>query len=113
MVVSGVPTPRPNHAQALAQLALDLRDAAMSLVDPRGRRVPIRFGSASGPVVAGVVGTRKFFYDVWGDAVNTASRMETTGEPGKIQVSQDTYERLKNDFFLECRGVIDVKGKGE
>jgi len=112
MVVSGLPAQRPDHAQALGQLALDLRDAATSLVDPQGRSVPIRFGIASGPVVAGVVGTRKFFYDVWGDAVNIASRMESTGEPGKIQVSQDTYEHLNDEFLLESRGVIDVKGKG-
>jgi adenylate cyclase len=113
MVVSGVPAPRPDHAQALGQLALDLRDAATGLLDPRGRSVPMRFGIATGPVVAGVVGTRKFFYDVWGDAVNVASRVESTGEPGKIQVSQDTYECLDSEFVLESRGVIDVKGKGE
>ena len=70
------------------------------------------FGISSGPVVAGVVGTRKFFYDVWGDAVNVAARMETTGEAGKIQVSHDSYERLRHEFMLEARGEIDVKGKG-
>jgi adenylate cyclase len=113
LVVSGVPSPRADHAQALGRLALDLRDSASGLLDPRGRSVPVRFGIASGPVVAGVVGTRKFFYDVWGDAVNVASRMESTGEPGKIQVSQDTYERLNREFVLERRGAIDVKGKGE
>ena len=113
MVVSGVPAPRPDHAQALGRLALDLRDSASGLLDPRGRSVPVRFGIASGPVVAGVVGTRKFFYDVWGDAVNVASRMESTGEPGKIQVSQATYECLNSEFVLESRGVIDIKGKGE
>ena len=113
MVVSGVPAQRLDHAQALGQLALDMRDTAKGLVDPQGRSVPIRFGIASGPVVAGVVGTKKFFYDVWGDPVNIASRMESTGEPGKIQVSQDTYERLNGEFLLESRGVIDVKGKGE
>ena len=113
MVVSGVPSPRPDHAQALARLALDMRDAATALRDSDNRRVPIRIGVASGPVVAGVVGTRKFFYDVWGDAVNVASRMESTGEFGKVQVSQDTYERLKDEFVLEERGLIDVKGKGQ
>jgi adenylate cyclase len=70
-------------------------------------------GIASGPVVAGVVGTRKFFYDVWGDAVNTASRMETTGETGKIQVAPETYELLRDRFDLEARGLIEVRGKGE
>jgi adenylate cyclase len=113
MVVSGVPAKRPDHAQALAQLALDMCDAAAGLRDPHGRSVPIRLGIASGPVVAGVVGTRKFFYDIWGDAVNVASRMESTGALGKIQVSQETYERLKGEFVLEDRGPIDIKGKGE
>jgi adenylate cyclase len=69
-------------------------------------------GISCGPVVAGVVGTRKFFYDVWGDAVNVASRMETTGDAGKIQVSQDVYERLRDEFVLEARGEIEIKGKG-
>jgi adenylate cyclase len=112
LVVSGVPTARPDHAQALGRLALELRDAASGLLDPRGRSVPIRFGIASGPVVAGVVGTRRFFYDVWGDPVNIASRMESTGEPGKIHVAQNTYDRLNGEFLLESRGSIDVKGKG-
>jgi len=113
MVVSGVPAPRPDHAEALARLALAIRDAATNLHDPHGRHVPIRIGIASGPVIAGVVGTRKFFYDVWGDAVNVASRMESTGESGKIQVSPGTYERLSSEFVLESRGIIDIKGKGK
>jgi adenylate cyclase len=112
MVVSGVPEARPDHAEALADLALEMRDASVGLVDPKGRDVPVRIGMASGPVVAGVVGTRKFFYDVWGDTVNTASRMESSGEPGRIQVSPETHERLAHGFVLEERGVIDVKGKG-
>jgi adenylate cyclase len=112
MVVSGVPTARTDHAQALAVLALEMRDAAAEWRDSRGRNVPIRMGMSSGPVVAGVVGTRKFFYDVWGDAVNVASRMETTGTEGKIQVSQDVYERLRDTFVLEARGEIEIKGKG-
>jgi adenylate cyclase len=77
-----------------------------------GRAVPVRIGIASGPVVAGVVGTRKFFYDVWGDAVNTASRMESTGEAGKIQVAVKTHELLRDRFELEERGAIEVRGKG-
>lgn len=112
MVVSGVPTARPDHAQALANLALEMREAAAGWRDPRGRGVPVRIGISSGPVVAGVVGTRKFFYDVWGDAVNVASRMETTGSAGKIQVSQETYEHLRDAFVLEARGEIEIKGKG-
>ncbi len=112
MVVSGVPEPRANHAEALAELALEMGDALGGLVDPKGRAVPVRTGIASGPVVAGVVGTRKFFYDVWGDAVNVAARMEQTGEPGRIQVAPETYERLKDGFVLEERGLIEVRGKG-
>lgn len=112
MVVSGVPAARSDHAQALAQLALDMRAVASGWRDPQGRDVPIRIGIGSGPVVAGVVGTRKFFYDVWGDAVNVASRMETTGSTGRIQVSQDVYECLKDGFLFESRGEVEVKGKG-
>jgi adenylate cyclase len=112
MVVSGVPDPRPDHAAALADLALDMRAALAGLVDSRGREVPIRMGIASGAVVAGVVGTRKFFYDVWGDAVNTASRMESTGEAGRIQAADATYQELKDSFDFEERGLIEVKGKG-
>lgn len=112
MVVSGVPAPRPDHAHALAALALEMREAATGWRDPRGRNVPIRIGIGSGPVVAGVVGTRKFFYDVWGDAVNVAARVETTGSTGRIQVSHDVYERLRDEFVLEARGEIEVKGKG-
>ena len=112
MVASGVPAPRPDHMQALARLALDMRDMAVNLRDPRGHNVPVRIGLATGPVVAGVVGTRKFFYDVWGDAVNLASRMESTGVAGKIQVPEDVYDRLKSEFVFEERGPIEVKGKG-
>jgi adenylate cyclase len=113
MVVSGVPAPRPDHAAALADLALDMRDALSGLADANARPVLFRMGLASGPVVAGVVGTRKFFYDVWGDAVNTASRMESTGETGKIHVAPETYELLRAQFDLEERGLIDVRGKGQ
>jgi adenylate cyclase len=112
MVVSGVPQPRADHVEALAALALDMAEAASLLKDSRGDALPLRIGLASGPVVAGVVGSRRFFYDVWGDAVNVASRMETTDSVGRIQVPEDVYRRLKDDFMLQERGVIQVKGKG-
>jgi adenylate cyclase len=112
MVVSGVPVPRADHAEALAGLALDMREALAGLVDPKGRPVPVRIGMASGPVVAGVVGTRKFFYDVWGDTVNMAARMEQTGEAGEIQLMPESARRLEPHFVLRERGIVEVRGKG-
>ena len=112
MVVSGVPVEREDHAQALAVFALDMLTVAASLRDQHGDAVPIRIGIASGPLVAGVVGKRKFFYDVWGDAVNVASRMESTGVPGRIQISKEVFDLLKEDFVFEARGAGEVKGKG-
>ncbi|SOJ55070.1 Adenylate cyclase [Mycobacterium simulans] len=112
MVVSGVPRPRSDHVHALADFALDMAAVAATMKDPHGRSVPLRMGLATGPVVAGVVGSRRFFYDVWGDAVNVASRMESTDSVGQIQVPDEVYERLKDNFVLKERGHIDVKGKG-
>jgi adenylate cyclase len=112
MVVSGVPQPRADHVEALASFALDMADVASRLRDSRGNPLPLRIGLASGPVVAGVVGSRRFFYDVWGDAVNVASRMESTDSVGRIQVPEDVYQRLRSDFVLQERGAVDVKGKG-
>ncbi len=112
MVVSGVPQPRPDHLHALAGLALDMADAAAGLRDQLGWSIPLRIGLAAGPVVAGVVGSRRFFYDVWGDAVNVASRMESTDTVGRIQVPEAAYQRLKDDFVFEERGDVEVKGKG-
>ncbi|HZA09827.1 adenylate/guanylate cyclase domain-containing protein [Mycobacterium sp.] len=113
IVVSGVPEPRPDHLEALACLAINMRDTVDGLIDPRGREVPLRMGIGAGPLVAGVVGTRRFFYDVWGDAVNVASRMESTGVEGKIQIPHDLYRRLDPEFVLEERGEVTVKGKGK
>ena len=112
MVVSGVPWARRDHVEALADLALDMADTVAALTDPYGNTIPLRIGLATGPVVAGVVGSRRFFYDVWGDAVNVASRMESTDAVGRIQVPEAVYERLKSDFVLEERGEVSVKGKG-
>jgi adenylate cyclase len=112
MVVSGVPKVCTDHACKLAALALDMRQALAGLVDPKGREVPVRIGIASGPVVAGVIGTTKFFYDVWGDAVNVASRMESTGVAGKIQIAESTREQIAQKFNVEERGTIEVRGKG-
>lgn len=112
MVVSGVPDARPDHLHALARLALDIAGTIAELRDPLGQPVSLRIGLAAGPVVAGVVGNRRFFYDVWGDAVNLASRMESTGVQNRIQVPQDVQERLSGDFVFEERGEVNVKGKG-
>ncbi|OBH49074.1 adenylate cyclase [Mycobacterium mantenii] len=112
MVVSGVPRARPDHAFALADFALDMSNVAAALSDPHGHAVPLRIGMACGPVVAGVVGSRRFFYDVWGDAVNVASRMESTDSVGRIQVPEAMYQRLKHEFVLQERGRIEIKGKG-
>jgi adenylate cyclase len=89
-----------------------MAETVSGLTDAQGRAVPLRIGMAAGPVVAGVVGARKFFYDVWGDAVNVAARMESTDVEGRIQVPNDVYERLSGEFAFEERGDIDVKGKG-
>jgi adenylate cyclase len=112
MVASGVPTPRLDHAQALAHLALDML-AYCGQLEKEGRPLKFRIGINSGPLTAGIIGNKKFQYDIYGDTVNTASRMESHGVPGKIQISKDTYEILKDEFALEHRGTIDVKGKGQ
>ncbi|MGV0625884.1 adenylate/guanylate cyclase domain-containing protein [Mycolicibacter minnesotensis] len=112
MVVSGVPDPNPKHLHALARLALDIVTEVGEMRDPRGRPVSLRIGLAAGPVVAGVVGNRRFFYDVWGDAVNLAARMESTGVQDRIQVPRVVHDRLSDDFVFEERGEVEVKGKG-
>jgi class 3 adenylate cyclase len=97
----------------MARMALRMRDATEQYGKERGQKLCLRIGLNSGPVVAGVIGATKFIYDLWGDTVNLASRMESTGVPGEIQVTRSVYERLKGRFEFENRGVIQVKGKGE
>ena len=113
MVASGVPRVRPDHAQSLALLALEMRDYVKNRVEAGLQPLVFRIGINSGPVVGGVIGKKKFVFDLWGDAVNIASRMESQGIPGEIQVSAATYELLKEHFVLHSRGAIPVKGKGE
>jgi len=113
MVAAGVPTPRPDHARALALMALDMLEAMRSDEEVAHLGHELRVGINSGPVVAGVIGRKRFLYDLWGDAVNTASRMESHGTPGRIQITRETYELLRDEFDCEPRGTIAVKGKGE
>jgi guanylate cyclase len=112
MTVSGVPTPRPDHAQALGSMALDM--CRYLELKPWRQKVDLNFrlGMSSGPLVGAVIGRSKFHYDVWGDAVNMASRMESQGIPGKIQLTPRAHELLKDDFICKRRGVIAVKGAG-
>jgi adenylate cyclase len=113
MVVGGLPEPRPDHAEAVAEMALAVREEVPNHLDPGGRPLAVRIGVDTGPVVAGVIGRRKFSYDLWGDTVNTASRMETGGVPGCIQVTERTYRRLRDRYRFERREPIQVKGKGK
>jgi adenylate cyclase len=113
MVAAGVPTLRPDHARALALMALDMVEAMREHELFGHLGLELRVGINSGPVVAGVIGRKRFLYDLWGDAVNTASRMESHGTPGRIQITRATYELLDDEFECEPRGTIDVKGKGE
>ena len=113
MVVGGLPTPRTDHAEAVAEMALDMQVEISRFTGDDGQIFRMRTGINTGPVVAGVIGRNKFIYDLWGDTVNTASRMESQGLPGCIQVTRQTYERLRGKYLFEERGVIHVKGKGE
>ncbi len=113
MVVGGLPTPRQDHAEAIAQMALGMQAKIAKLCAETGEKLAIRVGINSGPVVAGVIGVSKFTYDLWGDTVNVAARMEATGFAGSIQVTDVTYELLKDKYLFERRGVIPVKGKGD
>jgi class 3 adenylate cyclase len=113
MVAGGLPEPRPDHAEAVAEMALAIRDEVAHHADLDGQPLQVRIGIDTGPVVAGVIGRYKFIYDLWGDTVNTASRMESHGVPGCIQVTARTYQRLHDAYRFERRGPIAVKGKGE
>ncbi len=113
MVAGGIPIVRPDHAEASAEMALDMLVAIDELNLKLEATFDLRIGINSGPVVAGVIGTKKFIYDLWGNAVNTASRMESHGVPGRIQVSFYTYELLRDKYEFEERGLIDIKGQGE
>ncbi len=112
MVVGGVPEARPDHAEAVARMALDVLETARRVGELGGAPFEVRIGINSGPVVAGVIGKRKFSYDVWGDTVNLAARLEETGLPGRIQVSQATRALLGDRFAFEARGPVELKGKG-
>jgi class 3 adenylate cyclase len=113
IAVGGLPRPDPDHLTSAADLALAIRDEIRRYVVPGIGPLEIRLGLHTGPVVAGVIGKRKFSYDIWGDTVNIASRMESTGIPGEIQVTTEVRERLNQDFEFEQRGTIDIKGKGQ
>ncbi|WP_445301177.1 adenylate/guanylate cyclase domain-containing protein [Microcoleus sp. Pol11C3] len=113
MVVGGLPVSRPDHSEAIANMALDMQAYMQDVEIIFGESLQIRIGINTGPVIAGVIGIKKFIYDLWGDAVNVASRMESHGKPGYIQVTDATYLKLQNKYLLEPRGTIEVKGRGE
>jgi adenylate cyclase len=113
MAAAGIPVTREDHARALALIALDMLEAVRANGPMGDLGLELRIGLNSGPVVAGVIGRKRFLYDLWGDAVNVADRMQTHGTPGRIQVTRSTYELLQDEFVLEPRGTIEVRGKGE
>jgi len=113
MIAAGVPTPRPDHAEAIAEAALALQQEIVRYDSPSEETFCLRIGINTGPVVAGVIGRTKFSYDVWGETVNTAWHMETYGAPGSIQVNETTYARLRAKYLFEDRGEFYVKDKGE
>jgi len=112
MVVAGIPIHREDHAEVIAEMALDMIQTLKVVSNVLGQELNIRVGINSGPVVAGVIGNKKFIYDLWGDSVNTAARMESHGVPGEIQVTEASYVLLKDKYHFDYRGEINIKGKG-
>jgi class 3 adenylate cyclase len=112
MAVCGVPDPRPDHAVALAEMALEMIECLKQFNTGHSTSIRIRIGMNTGPVVAGVIGRSKFIYDLWGDTVNTASRMESTGVPNRVQVTEQMQQALAGRFDFEERGEVEIKGKG-
>lgn len=113
MVAGGLPTLMPGHVEAVANMALDIQTEIQRLCDPQEQPIAIRMGIHTGEVMAGVIGRHKFIYDLWGNTVNMASRMESQGLPSKIQVTEEIYEALRDRYILEQRGLVSVKGKGD
>jgi adenylate cyclase len=113
MVAGGIPLSREDHAEAIADTALAMAPELAGLAAETGTALQVRIGIDTGPVVAGVIGRAKFIYDLWGDTVNTASRMESHAQPGTIQVTERTYERLRERYELVPRGTVEIKGKGQ
>ncbi len=112
LIVGGVPLPRPDHAEAIANIALEMQQAIKQFTTPQGELLSLCIGINTGAVVAGVIGTKKFSYDLWGDTVNVASRMQPNTPADSIQVTKATYQQLQDQYLFEERGFISVKGKG-
>jgi adenylate cyclase len=113
MVAGGIPTPMTDHAEAIAEMAIESQKEINRFNAEYNMQVQIRIGINTGPVIAGIIGRNKFIYDLWGDTVNTASRMESHSVAGEIQVTEETYSRLQSKYIFQNRGKIEVKGKGE